>query len=136
MHSSRMCTVRFSGNPSGRVVCLGGCLSGRVSAGRGVSAYQGCLPRGCLFRGTYPTPLVNRITDRFKSITFAQTSFAGGNKVENYKYMDIESWHQCQHCQFCVFVKKKPELIVIFGYFSSEFRGRPLEFFHNPRLIR
>ena len=91
-----MCTVRFNGNPGGRVVCLGvvcpgeclsrACLPRGLSAG-GVSAYQGCLPRGCLFRGIYITPHVNRITGRFKNITFAQTSFAGGNKVENYKYM-------------------------------------------------
>ena len=103
MHSSKMCTVRFSGNPGGRVVCLGSvcpgeCLSrGRlprgVSAGGGGVCLSGVSYQGVSVRGIYTTPVVNRITDRFKNITFAQTSFAGGNKVENYKYTDIESWH-------------------------------------------
>ena len=70
-------------------ISVKGCLPRGVSAGGiGGSAYQGCLPRGCLFRGIYTIPRVHRITDRFKNI-----AFAGGNKVENYKYMNIESWH-------------------------------------------
>ena len=80
MHSSRMCTARFS--------CRLG-RGGEVSAwGVGLSAYGGvcpgrCLPRGSLPSEVYtPNPLhagihplpVNRITDRCKNITLATTS--------------------------------------------------------------
>ena len=68
-----------------------GCRGGRawlpggacVAAGGGV---RGCwgghawLPGGC--HVTRTPPPVNRITDRCKNITFAQTTFAGGNKCK------------------------------------------------------
>ena len=61
MHSSRMHNVRYSDRPGGGV-CLGGCLPRRGQ----------CLPGGCLPRGVCtPTP-VNRITDKYKNITFPQ----------------------------------------------------------------
>ena len=56
IHSRRMCTVPFSARLGG-----GGCLL-RV-----------CLPKGCLcLGGLYTSPLVYRITDKCKNITFPQ----------------------------------------------------------------
>ena len=49
-------------------VCQGGCLPGGCLPG-------GCLPRGCVSQhalGQTPPPLVDRMTDRRKNITFPQ----------------------------------------------------------------
>ena len=46
-------------------------------------------PPGC-------RPPVNRMTDRYKNITFPQTSFAGGNKpkLESVEvFLNFQSWH-------------------------------------------
>ena len=67
MHSSRMRTARLL------------TVSHRIRVE--VSAYGGCLPRRCVSQhamGQTSPPLVDRITDRCKNITFSKTSFAGG----------------------------------------------------------
>ena len=68
-----------------RTACFSYRLDGEVCPG-GVSAQGGVCPGGgCLLRGYLPSggvhyPPVNIMTDRCKSITLPQTSFAGGNK--------------------------------------------------------
>ena len=107
MHSSRICTVRFSGRlgeEEAQGVCV--CVSRGVSAQGdsdvcpGEVCPEGVCPEGftggvcqgvcvCVSRGVYTTPParcrlaythspVNRMTDRCKNITLPQTSFAGG----------------------------------------------------------
>ena len=64
-----MCMVLWEG---GCVVLFGGCVTG------GACMTGACMTGGV--HGMHAPPPVNRITDRCKNITFAQTTFAGGNK--------------------------------------------------------
>ena len=66
--------------PSAAVAVLGA----GARPGVGVSA-GGCLPRGCLLR--HPPPLVNRITDRCKNITFPQLLLR--TVTRNYTYIFV-----------------------------------------------
>ena len=108
MHSSRMRTARLLPvSPS--MHCSGGCtwsVGGVPGPGESAWSGRGAVPgptgvylvpgvctwsvgciwsRGCTWWGipAQVLPSVNRMTDRCKNITLPQTSFAGGNNINN-----------------------------------------------------
>ena len=83
MHSSRMRTNHFSGNPGGGLPLGGGCLDGCLPPG------GGCLSVTC-YAGLEANPPVNRMTHECENITLLQTSLAGSNK-KNFELFTLRS---------------------------------------------